>query len=1073
MFGIAYNLSDAALDKVADLLGLPRGWGTTRPKKLPDGTVKEDWYRRKRTIIHNREGAEPIREETADLLSIRNFKVAIKTMPIVISVSNHNGTTFTNFQIFAIADFDNAKHPESAKVPLERYCAELKKNGIDSEHYLVAESGMKGYHVWVFFDGSVATEQVAAFQAKILSACGFHFHEKTAWIYTPPGFDPAIPLKQQDYTVIETLTALSEGNMLKALFSMHPKNHERFEMPYTLEKVLARRTTDPQTDEDFAEAERIIANVKKVDHGIILSLANVECASSEPPADRKFFKKLEEKKVTKFKTPPKSPEMDARADEMEARIKIVPCLNKCYETSINQDGVYQLRGNLVMALGNMKDDGVNYKYSREDIAYFIREKINDAADNANVGMLEYQVGYWHQNMYSGRCDYFQEVNSKKFCCDVPCGRRSPSQLEAEKGHLHLTRVASFSPIYQKCEEIIDSGQKLVMCPKTTRAGFTTALNIVAREKGKRILFLVPRTSISEKTFRDTICLANEKKGIIINGFVLSANEKACLIRMQEAEKYREDNGTDMEPNIPIPREDCKGCRFEGTIVTPPPNTPLFESDTKTNSCMLETYRRNRKDYDSGFTTYSKIYAILNTPSEDAVDLRKDLEDYDIIVFDEITQFIESSPQTVEMVIKWREPETTRRPDYQFIAHLNKDLESLQANEGMPNTEEEIHDYINTFIENFHDPDSYNHNDRISSPLTTEERADLKRDTIRYLNCLYNHYLETGKPVRTLFDVLSLLCEESWIAQKMSTMEHTSEVNFIVPPKNKEVVEWALERKAQIVITDAVLPHKKLRDFVFGPELTEIPIGDPQGTAQTQLLISDSRAITPHDLFSDENADRLKDYITAIIKLHGPDKFLVASTNKINSEKFKAMFPQVPAENITYYRSNMTIGVACNHRIMVTLSTPYAPDKSYDWAAKNILPKDASDKECDRLSEGIHELNAKNTFFQTIGRVKEPDPSVGLLSIVYCYGVKVQKIDELLEGCQGKPNVIEVPTMRNCPEVHTIVGNYWLSTKRCDMSPNEIKVLALHQKGKDILEIAKDIGVDKDFVEHAIARFFEE
>ncbi len=188
---------------------------------------------------------------------------------MLISVSNHNGETFTNFQVFAITDFDNLKYPESAKIPAEKYCKALEGIGIDGAHYLFTESGMKGYHVWVFFDEAIPSTTVEKFQAKVFELCGFQQTDAHKWLYLPDGYDRSRPLDEQDHTVVETLAALGEGLMLKALFSMHPKNHERFELPYTLEKALARRTSDPQTDEDFAEAEAIIRGVCRAEDALI------------------------------------------------------------------------------------------------------------------------------------------------------------------------------------------------------------------------------------------------------------------------------------------------------------------------------------------------------------------------------------------------------------------------------------------------------------------------------------------------------------------------------------------------------------------------------------------------------------------------------------------------------------------------------------------------------------------------------------------------------------------------------------------------------------------------------------
>jgi len=969
-------------------------------------------------------------------------------MPIIISVSNHNGEVFTNFQMFAIADFDNADNPEGAKTPLKSYCEQLDAHNLN---YLVTESGMKGYHVWVFFDEPIHTKEVERFQNKIFHLCGFQFLEEQRWLYLPPDYDDNKHLDEQDHTIIETLTALGDGKMIKALFSMHPKNRERYELPYTLEEVLTRSSSDIQTEEEFIHAEKLIETLETNSSNKILEIAEISTPPLLEPAITRNYKKLLNRETRiRFKIPPISPEMDAKTTEMLNHILVVPCLSYCLDVSISQPGIYYLRANIVTTLANAG-------YTREEIGYLFREIINDDADNANRGELEKQVDYWFRKRYHCRCDYYQEVDNPKFCCSEPCGRRSPYQPEPEPTHIHLTRIKDFEPIYKICEELIDSKKPLVVCPKTTRAGFTTALNIIAKERNKKILYLVPRTSISEKTFKDTICLAQEKKGIFINGFVLSANQKACLVRMKEAIEYEKKHGKPMAIEIPIPREDCKSCQYRGTIVQPPPMTPLYKSDPEHNACMLETYRIQRTIFDSGFTTYAKIYAILNTPSEDAKEMLTDIEDYDIIVFDEITQFVEMTSFQIPIILKWREYESTQQPTYNYFAELNRDLEAFMIEKGLNETVEKIHYYCDLFIEIFADDTKYKHNEKIQNPLPTDQRMELRLNMITYLNTLYNYHTATDNGVKTIYNTLTLLCEEFWYAQKLCTMEHVLEINFLVPPRYSEVIKWVKNLNAQIIITDAVLPHQDLKK-VFGPELEEFIIGDPQNTAETQLLVTDTRNIMPTNLFADE--DRLRKYIHSIIEIHGNDKFLVVCPNITTAKRFIQMFPSIPHENVTWYRSNMTIGVACNLRVMVTLSTPYAPVEAFDWAATDI-------KGDSRESRRFWKANARNTFFQAIGRVK--DPLAHVLSIVYTYGIKRSGLEDLLKSCQGKPNITEIAAMRGFDNVHTSVGDYWLRTGDCNLSPNETRVLTYFLSGGGSSTIARNINIKKSFVDKTISK----
>ena len=71
-----------------------------------------------------------------------------------------------------------------------------------------------------------------------------------------------------------------------------------------------------------------------------------------------------------------------------------------------------------------------------------------------------------------------------------------------------------------------------------------------------------------------------------------------------------------------------------------------------------------------------------------------------------------------------------------------------------------------------------------------------------------------------------------------------QVLVVVPPKTKSIVDWLCnETDAQIILTDATMPFRKL-DEVFEQPLSEVVIGDPRRTAETQLVLSDTTSIAP-------------------------------------------------------------------------------------------------------------------------------------------------------------------------------------------------------------------------------------
>jgi len=171
---IVEAVDEETLDKITHLFNLPRGWGTV----FQDGPGKGRWYRRKRDGYH-------------DLIRPDAFKKLIKVWPIILSVSNHDGSDFNNFQSFGIYDFDNSKNPEKSKEPLEIIA---RKHDEANVNYLAADSGGKGYHIEFFMTAPVHSKEVEQFQDVILEMCATDVNQeiegKTAGSYRS-GYFPA------------------------------------------------------------------------------------------------------------------------------------------------------------------------------------------------------------------------------------------------------------------------------------------------------------------------------------------------------------------------------------------------------------------------------------------------------------------------------------------------------------------------------------------------------------------------------------------------------------------------------------------------------------------------------------------------------------------------------------------------------------------------------------------------------------------------------------------------------------------------------------------------------------------
>jgi hypothetical protein len=368
--------------------------------------------------------------------------------------------------------------------------------------------------------------------------------------------------------------------------------------------------------------------------------------------------------------------------------------------------------------------------------------------------------------------------------------------------------------------------------------------------------------------------------------------------------------------------------------------------------------------------------------------------------------------------------------------------------------EEIVEHIDTFTVTFEDLTWYDHGDPVDNYLNDSEREKLRLKTNPYLMLLYNYELDTGNKVSRIYNVLALLAEERWRVSNIESGEYEEQISFVLPTKHMEMMAWLQSLPGKIIATDATLPYTKMEKIL--PGIVEYQFGDPNNTAATQIIIADSRYISQSRIFKD--MDRLRNYVEAVLRFHGNVNVMFVLPNTPSWKRFKQEFPHIPPENVTYQRSNETIGVANNLRAMVVIGGTYPPQEAFDWVALDMVeaspadyfpagsnPTDAEKRDyaLKVLSPKIWAINARNTFVQTIGRVK--DPIAKTPSIVYAYGIRRSKAEELMKGCMGIPKVIEVPALSEAG-MHVTIGEYWWNEHNINFDKHEIQILHLHRNG---------------------------
>jgi len=101
-----------------------------------------------------------------------------------------------------------------------------------------------------------------------------------------------------------------------------------------------------------------------------------------------------------------------------------------------------------------------------------------------------------------------------------------------------------------------------------------------------------------------------------------------------------------------------------------------------------------------------------------------------------------------------------------------------------------------------------------------------------------------------------------------------------------------------------------------------------------------------------------------------------------------------------------------------------PEDSFDWLATHysIANGDAEGSSISGISEMLRIHSARQSFYQTIGRAK--DPSAATPSVIYCYGMKKKAVLSLIGDFESP--VILPKTSTNL-DIRFVVGTHWRRT----------------------------------------------
>ena len=372
------------------------------------------------------------------------------------------------------------------------------------------------------------------------------------------------------------------------------------------------------------------------------------------------------------------------------------------------------------------------------------------------------------------------------------------------------------------------------------------------------------------------------------------------------------------------------------------------------------------------------------------------------------------------------------------------------------------------------------------PLEYIERENLKSHFGRYHVVLENYTKATNKILSGIEKVLLLLTHDEFIGYNLPDNSQYVKYTFVTEPNIREIRGFVQQFRSnsvskQILVTDACLPEANISDLLQ-IQFDDYVIGDPRNTNMKQLIISDSRTqnvvrflkgmkcrqnhcqfwdaykrdcnLTLSYHYSRKKADGTKETIHVVEKaLKGEDYskrdqflflrdmkrflqvfgaeniFLVLPNKRIRNwfNKNRFRMGQTKGLMVSYFRSDLTVGVECDRRIMITMGTALPPNHSYLWLAhyyhKLGLLNHYSLLE---LSAKLQQNSMRSAFWQTIGRAK--DPAAKERSFVIAWG---QGNENLLNAfnfhavmSDSLPQFRTINTKVDASDITTAIAAYW-------------------------------------------------
>lgn len=524
----------------------------------------------------------------------------------------------------------------------------------------------------------------------------------------------------------------------------------------------------------------------------------------------------------------------------------------------------------------------------------------------------------------------------------------------------------------KAREILDTDEPATLLYKVPRAGCTTSMSAEILKRGETSTSIEPTNRINSQPLKKAAELSGTGKTII--PILSNAN---CVYNKELIETCPEVARLGI---LPLHRcEDMEGVRCKHY-----------------DRCPITRPLRQVSGVGGYAITYQKLVALSISTGKIAKEILSTVLATDHLIFDEVHTI--AYPDTIAVQV---------HPEIDISKYIDLDYPVLpDVVSGFIDVLTNASDAIEQINA---DALLYTHKHlahQITMDRIFKESKDIGAGIRSLIELMINRsdYDLTVDEVVTLKDMLLLCAERRHVVHGViSTNSDGSKKTRIFiktsDAMSKATIQSTLTnyldnscRTRHVWLTSGTIPDM---DGVLPVEPTPLMFGDPLDTNSMFAVIADRWRVSVKTLHDTKRFNQIIDDIRNVVDQFGDEKCTVCVMNKKWHDKVENELKDYKNLQITWYASDLTIGVESDRRIMIAVGLAEKPKNAYDAVA--LSRSDGND--LGAVSDKLRVERVHIDTWQAWSRAKDPEGDVR--SLVVALGCRSDDVKNVVTWCTNR------------------------------------------------------------------------